>query len=104
MLKLKDHPALRFHVGDVLLTALREMDSLLPVCRKLILPSSMPFCFRLPPRVADANTSMRPVPDSVIAALSNYGSPARWACSGKAQVEPRDVGIQYLRTSFFVMS
>ena len=86
MLKLNDHPALRLHVGDVLLTGLRELDSLLPVCRKLILPSSMPFCFRLPPRIADANTSMRPVPNSVIAALSNHGSPARWACSGKPRL------------------
>ena len=83
MLNLNDHPALRLHVGDVLLTILREMDSFLPVCLKFILPSSMPFCFRLPPRIADANTSVRPVPDSVIAALGNHGSPARWACSGK---------------------
>ena len=86
MLKLNDHPALRLHVGDVLLTALREMDSLLPVCWKFILPSSMPFCFRLPPRIADANTSVRPVPDFVIAALGNHGSPARWACSGKPRL------------------
>lgn len=83
MLKLNDHPALRLHVGDVLFTILRELDSLLPVCRKFILPSSMPFCFRLPPRITDANTSVRPVPYSVIAALGNHGSPARWAYSGK---------------------
>ena len=45
------------------------MEDLLPVIRESCLPTAVPLCFVLPPRITTAPSPVRPVPDPHLPAL-----------------------------------
>ena len=87
MLKL-NHKAMRgTNISDVLFPGLPiVLDKFLAFGREVVFPCAVPVGFLFGPGITIPNSPVRPVPDSVIAALSNHGSPARWACSGKPRL------------------
>jgi hypothetical protein len=85
MLKLKNYSIFSLHVRDMLFTAFRQMNYLLPLFGKLAFPSAMPRCFRLPPMVlADAASLIRPTPYSDIPTLCDHCSAANGASGRQA--------------------
>ena len=79
MLKFDYQPVLRLHIRDVLFAVFGPVDNLLPVDRKLILPTAVPFSLRLPPAVAGASRAVGPMPDPVFSAFRHHSATATWA-------------------------
>src|SRR6266853_3383375 len=68
-----DYPtSICLHICDVLFTGFCLVDNLLPVDRKLSFPNAVPFCFLLPPRVAEAASLVSPMPNPDFSALGNH--------------------------------
>ena len=88
MLKFYGQSKRIFHVGDVLLTCcLIQKTNLLPVSRKIILPTAMPFGFRFPPSITWGTPFVCPAatltrPHFAIMSKSQFGHrPLRLGCA-----------------------
>jgi hypothetical protein len=72
VLELDNPTIFGFDISNVLLAIFGVLDSLLPVLRKLILPSAMPFRLVFPPKIAFSPTFMRPVVGIHVAAFCDH--------------------------------
>jgi hypothetical protein len=63
----------------------RSVDDLMPVSGKVSFPNAVPFCFALPPRVADAASLMSLVPDFDFSALGDHREVASRAPARKTR-------------------
>jgi hypothetical protein len=89
ILKL-DHPSLVcLYIRYVSLSTLGVVDNLLPAFGEMPLPRAMPVGFVFPPKITDAATFVRPVPNIHFAALCNHGLIADWTFAGK-------IGLRFL--------
>jgi hypothetical protein len=86
VLKFDDDLGSGLHVGNMFFTVVRILHHLLPIEWKLVFPSSVPFCFRLPPSIAGTNDAMGPVPDPDVTAFRNQTRAANAANAIKARV------------------
>ena len=84
MLELDYPTTICLHVCDVPLTGFCWVDNLLPVGGKLSFPSAVPFCFVLPPRVAEAASLVSPMPNPLFSALGHHWVIAKQTLARKA--------------------
>jgi hypothetical protein len=92
MLELDRPAAICRHVRDVSFTVLSMADDFLPGSGKLVLPSTVPQSFILPPRIAKTTPFVRPVPDSDFSALGNHRLSA-------AETLTQKMGLSFLALS-----
>jgi len=68
-----NHPTITgLHVCDVSFTVFGVVNDFLPFIGKLVFPGAVPFCFVLPPRVAEAASLVSPMPHPDFSALGNH--------------------------------
>ena len=93
MLKFERDAVSRLDIGDVPLAIGCDVDALLPIFRKVILPFAMPWRFRLPSRIAGSCPFMPPMPNAMAATLSD-----RWIAAhaaGTGNIRRRFAGFTF---------